>query len=496
MSLIGIYDRRNAWLALGLALLLASVCVTTAAQTQATNPAASAANKTPAQSGVSGLPLNFARHTGDLDEMVKRGSIRALVLYSRSGFFYVDGKPEGISYEALQYFEQFVNQKLRSRQHIQVTFIPVRPDQLESYLNEGIGDLIAYPVAMTPERAQQVAFTVPLETDVKQILVTGKDFGPVASLQDLSGKKVFVNPETTYYGNLEKVNDSLRKLGKPPILIESADKNLLDEDLMEMVNAGILPATVTITQRAKLWASVFHNITPQPNIVIANQEDLAWAVRKNNPKFKELVDEFVKTHAAGTSFGNTLMRRYLESNQWITNPTNDEQIKKFNELANFFKTYASQYGFDYLMVVAQGYQESQLNQAARSPGGAVGVMQVKPSTAAAPPISIPDVGTAENNIHAGVKLLNSIATEYFSDPGIDPMNRLLLTFAAYNAGPNRIAELRKRAPAQGLDPNKWFGNVELLVSQNVGQVTVQYVSNIYKYYVAYKLVVEQGGSLQ
>ena len=139
-------------------------------------------DKPPAQSGVRGLPLNFERHTGDLDEMVRRGSIRALVLYSRSGFFYVDGKPEGISYEALQYFEQFATQKLRTRQHIQVTFIPVRPDQLESYLNEGIGDLIAYPVAMTPEREQQVAFSVPLETGVKQILVTGKDFGPVASL--------------------------------------------------------------------------------------------------------------------------------------------------------------------------------------------------------------------------------------------------------------------------------------------------------------------------
>ena len=471
-------------------IVLCSVMLAFAQQSE------SSKDKPPAQSGVSGLPLNFERHTGDLDAMVKRGSIRALVLYSRSGFFYVDGKPEGIYYEALQYFQQFVNQKLRTGQQVQVTFIPVRPDQLKPYLNEGIGDLIAYPVAMTPERAQEDAFTVPLETDVKQILVTGKDFGPVASLQDLSGKKVFVNPVTTYYGNLQKVSDSLVKQGKKPILIESADKNLLDEDLMEMVNAGILPATVTITQRAKLWASVFHNITPQPNIVIANQEDLAWAVRKNNPKFKELLDEFVRTHAAGTSFGNTLLRRYLESNQWITNPTNDEQIKKFDQLASFFKRYSSQYGFDYLMVIAQGYQESQLNQAARSPGGAVGVMQVKPSTAAAPPISIPDIGTAENNIHAGVKLLNSIASEYFSDPKIDPMNRLLLTFAAYNAGPNRIADLRKEAPAQGLDPNKWFGNVELLVSQKVGQTTVQYVSNIYKYYVAYKLVVEQGQSLQ
>ena len=442
-----------------------------------------------------GLPLNFQRYTGDLDDMVKRGSIRALLLFSRSSFFYVDGRPQGLNYEALSDFQRFVNHKLHTRQHVQVTFIPVRPDQLEPYLTEGIGDLVAYPVFVNAEREQQVAFSLPLETGVKQILVTGKNFGPVSSLQDLGGKRVFVNPLTTYYDNLQKVSDSLVKQGKPPILIEKADKNLTDEDVMEMVNAGILPATVTITSRAKLWANVFHDITPQPNIVIADEQDLAWAMRKDNPKFKELLDEWVKTHAAGTSFGNTLMRRYLQTSQFITNPTNEEQIKKFNQLANFFKTYSSQYGFDYLMVVAQGYQESMLNQAARN-GGAVGIMQIKPSTAAAPPISIPDVMTAENNIHAGVKVLKTIADQYFSDPKIDPENRLLFTFAAYNAGPNRIADLRKKAPAQGLDPNKWFGNIELLVSQSVGQTTVQYVSNIYKYYIAYKLVVEQGQSLQ
>jgi len=442
-----------------------------------------------------GLPLNFQRYTGDLDDMVKRGSIRALLLFSRSSFFYVDGRPQGLNYEALSDFQRFVNHKLHTRQHVQVTFIPVRPDQLEPYLTEGIGDLVAYPVFVNAEREQQVAFSLPLETGVKQILVTGKNFGPVSSLQDLGGKRVFVNPLTTYYDNLQKVSDSLVKQGKPPILIEKADKNLTDEDVMEMVNAGILPATVTITSRAKLWANVFHDITPQPNIVIADEQDLAWAMRKDNPKFKELLDEWVKTHAAGTSFGNTLMRRYLQTSQFITNPTNEEQIKKFNQLANFFKTYSSQYGFDYLMVVAQGYQESMLNQAARN-GGAVGIMQIKPSTAAAPPISIPDVMTAENNIHAGVKVLKTIADQYFSDPKIDPENRLLFTFAAYNAGPNRIADLRKKAPVQGLDPNKWFGNVELLVSQSVGQTTVQYVSNIYKYYIAYKLVVEQGQSLQ
>ena len=438
----------------------------------------------------------FEHRTGDLDAMIKRQSIRALVLYSRSGFFYVDGRPQGIYYEALQAFEQFVNQKLHTgRKHVQVTFVPLDPDQIESALTAGVGDLIAFGVTVTPQRQQQVAFSIPIQADVKQIVVTGKELDPVSSWQDLSGKKVFVNPLTTYYGNLEKINDSLAKQGKPPILIQRADKNLMDEDLLEMVNAGIIPATVTITQRAKLWASVFPNITPQPSLVVADEGNLAFAMRKDNPRFTRLVDDFVKTHAVGTSFGNTVLRRYLDNTRWVKNPTSEAEVKKFNENIAFFKRYASQYDFDYLMIVAQGFQESMLNQSARN-GSAVGIMQVEPITAAAPPISIPDVMTAENNIHAGVKILRDIADKYLNDPKIDPENRLLMTFASYNSGPTRIAELRKRAPSQGLDPDKWFGNVELLVAQSVGQVTVQYVSNIYKYYVAYKLVVEQGQTLQ
>jgi ABC-type amino acid transport substrate-binding protein len=244
--------RRNLWLALWIGLLLTSVCVTTAAaaQSHATDSVAASDDKPTSQSGDSGLPLNFERHIGDLDVMVKRGSIRALVLYSRSGFFYVDGRPEGIFYEALQSFEQFVNQKLPAGQHVQVTFIPVRPDQLEADLLDGVGDLIAFGLVVTPERKQQVAFSLPIQTDVKQIVVTRKDFGQLTSLDQLGGKKVFVNPLEAYYQNLQKVNESLQKQGKPEILIEKADQSLADEDLLEMVNAGILPATVTLKERA------------------------------------------------------------------------------------------------------------------------------------------------------------------------------------------------------------------------------------------------------
>jgi membrane-bound lytic murein transglycosylase MltF len=451
----------------------------------------------PSGSSQAALPLTFERHTDDLDDMVKRKTIRALVLYSRTGFFYVNGRPEGIYYEALNTFQQFINEKLRAkRQHVQITFIPVRPDQVEAALNDGVGDVIAFGLVVTPARQQRVAFSIPIQTDVKQIVVTGKHFGPVTSLNDLAGKKIFVNPLTTYAQSLENVNASLKQQGKPAIQIENSDQSLMDEDLLEMVNAGLIPATITTTERATLWSQVLPNIKTYPKVVVGDEGQLAWAMRKNNPQLKALLDEFIKTRAVGTSFGNTLVRRYLQKGQFVKDATSEAELKKFNETVAYFKKYAGQYGFDYLMIVAQGYQESMLNQAARSPGGAVGIMQLKPAIAAAAPINIPDVTTADNNIHAAVKELRDITDTYFNDPKIDPVNRLLFTFAAYNAGPNRIADLRKKAPAAGLDPNKWFGNVELLVGQSVGPITVEYVSNIYKYYVAYKLVIAQGQSLQ
>ena len=364
------------------------------------------------QSGTE-LPLDFDRRTGDLDVMIKGRNIRALVLYNRAGFFYVDGRPQGIYYEAMRVFEQFVNETLHTKQHIQVTFIPVRPEDAQAALLQGVGDVLAYAVGVTPDREKQVAFSIPIQTDVKQVLVTGKNFGQLTSLADMGGKKIYVNPLSTYYENLEKVNESLEKQGKPTILIKIADKNLLDEDLMEMVNAGILPATVTIQERAALWANVFPNIVTYPNVVVAQQEDLAFAMRKDSPKLKEMLDKFVKTHSVGTSFGNTIMRRYLQNTHWIKNPASEADIKKFNETVVFFKKYSSQYGFDYLMIVAQGYQESMLNQAARN-HDAVGILQVDSRTAAAPPINIPDISTVENNIHAGVKVLRTIADTYLN----------------------------------------------------------------------------------
>ena len=424
--------------------------------------------------------------------MVKRRNIRALVILNPIGFFYEKGQPRGVMYEALREFQRFANTKLKmGTLNLQVTFVPVRIDQAEAYLTEGIGDLVAYGVVITPEREKKVAFSVPLQKDATQIIVTGAKYGSVSTFENLGGKEVYVNPLSTYFENLQKMNESLQKAGKRPIVIKTADKNLTDDDLIQMVNADLIPATVTTKLRADLWSQVFENLKPHPELVIASNLQLAWVMRKNNPQLKQLVDEFTGTHAAGTSFGNTLLRRYLKNTKWVKNSTSKEELDKFLSTVKLFQKYAGEYDFDYLMLAAQGYQESMLNQQMKSPRGAVGIMQVLPKYAAAKPINIPNVGDADGNIHAGVKMLRNVADTYFNDPKLDPMNRTLFVFASYNAGPTRIQRLRKEASGVGLDPDTWFGNVELVAAKDIGQETVLYVGNIYKYYVAYKLALEQ-----
>lgn len=430
----------------------------------------------------------YGYYTDDLDGMVKRRTIRALILINPIGFFYDNGQPMGIMYDALEALQAYVNDRFKTGSlKVQVVFIPVRPDQVKLALLQGVGDVVVYSLVVTPEREQQVAFTVPLETNVKQVVVAGSNFGKVSTLDDLGGKEVYVNPLSPSYQSLQNINDKLRKAGKAQIVIKPADQYLMEDDLIQMVNAGLIPATITSASRAKLWAEVLHHLTVYPDLVVASGEEVAWAVRKDNPKFKQLLDEFIAPRAVGSSFGNTLVRRYLENTRWVVNSTSPEEMRKFEALSGLFKKYAEEYDFDYLMMMAQGYQESALEQNMRSPGGAVGIMQVMPHDAAAPPVSVPDVWTAEGNIHAGIKMLRTIEDKYLNDPQIDPLNKTLLAFASYNAGPNRIASLREKAREEGLNPNIWFNNVELLVAKDVGQVTVTYVGNVYKYYIAYKL---------
>lgn len=429
---------------------------------------------------------------GDLDEMENQRMIRVLTVYGVGRYYLDGGREKGLTYDLFKAFETFINERLGKRHvKIHVVFIPVARDELLSDLLEGRGDIAAAGLTITPEREAIVDFTIPLTREMSEILVTGPSAPQIATIEDLSGKSIYVRASSSYRSSLDQLNRKFREQGKPEIVLQDASEYLEDVDLLEMVNSGLLEWAVVDDYKARIWTGVFDSLTLRDDIVFRSGLKLGAAVREGSPNLLAELNEFMKTHRQGTLHGNMLINRYVKNFDWAGNALGTSDFKRFQDVAAIFEKYGEQYGIDYLMVAAQGYQESGLDQNAKSGAGAVGIMQLLPSTAADKNVGIPDISDAESNIEAGVKYLDFIRNRYFNDPGIDRFNQTLFAFAAYNAGPARVANLRGKAEQQGYDPDIWFDNVEIIAAREIGRETVQYVANILKYYVGYRLSVEQ-----
>jgi membrane-bound lytic murein transglycosylase MltF len=481
--------------------LIGQSCTKTEPQPNAINnaPAANqaepetAAEEPPAEIDPSILDrLRTEKWKGDIDGMLERRYIRALVFYSKTTFFYDGPQPRGVSYEALAEFEKFLNKKLNTgKTPVHIVFLPVSREEAVKRMTDGRGDIAVSNIPNIPDLQKIVDFSDPVREQSKQIVVTGPSAAPIATVDDLAGKEVYVRKLSRYWQSLERLNGQFKHSGKPAIILKEADPNLEDEDILNMVAAGVVGITVTDDLTGGLWGQVYDGLNVHNDIEVGTPDQIGWAVQKGATQFLALVNEFVKDHKVGTSFGNTLLQRYLKNTKWAKNNTTVEEMDKYKAAVALFKKYGSQYDFDWLMIAAQAYQESTIDQSKVSPAGAYGVMQIKPSTAAGNPINITDIDkNMENNINAGVKYLNYIINTNFKDANFNKVNRGLFAFASYNAGPARVAGLRKKAEAQGLDPNVWFNNVELVAAKEIGAETVTYVSNIYKYYIAYKLVAD------
>ena len=428
---------------------------------------------------------------GDLDGIAKRRFLRVLVVPTKLGYFFDGLHTEGAIYEFTREFEKYLNTKLKTGNlSINVVFIPVARERLIPMLADGKGDLVTSLLAVRENDEHAIEYSDPLYDRAKAIIVTGPGSPPVSSLEDLSGKEVYCHKNTVPYQKLSELSAAFEKRGKAPIKLTPADEDLQPEDAFEMVNAGLVPMTVGEDRLLQYWAKVLPHLQLHSNMVVA-EGPLAWAMQNNTPKLKALVDEFVAGHKVGTTYGNIIRNRYLGDIKWAKDATSSKDLARFEQLVTYFKKYGDEYNFPYLLLAAQGFQESGLNPNLKSPAGAVGVMQIKPSTAAARPIEIPDVQKTDRNIEAGAKYLRYMVREYYANDPMTPVTKGIFALASYNAGPNRIEKLRTEAAAQGYDPNRWFNNVEIIASQEIGRETVQYVSNIYKYYLAYKMVTEK-----
>ncbi len=421
--------------------------------------------------------------TGDLDALRKRRIIRALVSYGRTRFFIDQGVPRGFECELLEHYEKFLNRRIRRKtRQIKVIYIPVPFDQIIDALRTGQGDIAAAGLTTTPENQEKVAFSTPYIPEVHKVVVHHRDVEDISTVDDLSGRRIYLLSGRSHLSYLKRINQLFAREGLAPLRMIIAAKGMVTEDILEFVNAGVMKVTVTDEHIANAWAGVLPDIVVRPDLTINVGGSIAWAVRKENPQLLASINDFLKKNSIGSLLGNVLYKRYYRNSRWIKNPISKTAQKRLDNLTTLFKKYADRYNLDWMAIAAQAYQESELNHRKRSRKGAVGIMQVMPRTASSKAVGIPNIQDLENNIHAGVKYLSYLRERYFKDPAIEPPAQVDFAWAAYNAGPVRIIRLRKKAARRGLDPNKWFLNVEQVAPRE----TVEYVASINKYYIAYK----------
>jgi membrane-bound lytic murein transglycosylase MltF len=431
-------------------------------------------------------------HTEDLDEIVARRQIRALVAIDRTHFFFDGGKQKGITADALAEFDKWINKELKTRKNlkIQVVVAPVRRDQLLPALLSGRGDVIAAYVTDTPERRKLVAFA-DAGFQVTEVFVSNAATPAPTTIDDLSGRDVWVRRGSAYFESLQDLNKDFASRKLKPVVIRELDPTIENDDALEMVNAGVIPATVADRYVANLWAPILPELRVHDAIRLREDAPFTWAVRKENPKLRELVGKFQKSHGEGTLWGNMKLKQYFADGKFIRNPGRAKDAERLKQTRVLFEQYGAQYSIDWLLLAAQAYQESGLDNSKRSHVGAVGIMQVMPTTARDPRVRVKNIEKLDRNIEAGTKYLRVMMDDYFEGEPMTRLDKALFSFASYNAGPARVAKLRTEAAKLQLDPNVWFDNVEIVAARRIGAETVTYVRNIYKYYLAYKLLEEQ-----
>ena len=424
---------------------------------------------------------------GDLDSMIARRYIRVLVPYSKT-YYYVEGmKRYGLAYDLLNLFEKDLNKQLKLKPStVRIIFIPVSREHVVPLLTGGHADMIASGYTVTSEREKLIDFSLPTVTGIRDIVIGGPSAPPIKSITDLAGQRVFVRENSSYQASLMRFNDSLQKNGLKPVQIEFTGPYLEVEDILEMVNGGLIPFTVISEDLGKLWNAVYKDLKVYTNIVVESNVSYGWAFRKNSPKLKGAVNKFIPTIRRGSLTGNMMYDKWVKNKGRLLNNQSTQALAELEHFRTLFKKYGETYALDWLLLSAQAFQESQLKQSTVSHAGAVGLMQVLPSTAKAPPISIPEIrNSVDNNVHAGAKYMRYLMDQYFSGEQMDSLNRHLFALAAYNAGPGNVRKLRREAREKGMNENEWFNSVELLAARYIGAEPVTYVSNIYKYYRAY-----------
>ena len=430
--------------------------------------------------------------TGDFDQMLARRLIRVGVPYSRTHYYNERGRERGITAESMRDFEQWLNRRHArrlARRPLTLVMLPTTRDTLLDDIAAGRTDLAAGNITVTPARLAQVDFFSPTDRPPgRELIAAGPGSPHVTSLQDLAGKTVHARGSTSFVDTLASWNTRFAQAGRTPIEVAPLPDDMEDEDVLELVAAGALDFCVVDEWKGRIWARALPGLVLRTDLVLRDDVRAGWAMRHGSPLLMAELDVFYRQHVKKHHLIEIRLADALRRATRLRNPASGAEHQRFAGHVALFEKYGERYGFDPLLLLAQGYQESGLRQDVVSPSGAVGLMQLLPATGAA--MKVGDIRQTEANVHAAVRYMDKLMTRYLGDAPLSRQQRTLFALASYNAGPARIAGLRKVAAERGVDPNTWFGQVERLAAERIGLETTTYVRNIYKYYVAYTLTDE------
>jgi membrane-bound lytic murein transglycosylase F len=382
-------------------------------------------------------------YKADLDEIKKRDVLRVLTRNTATTYFVYRGEQLGFEYELMQNFAKELGVRLE-------IVVPPTREALAQYLAEGKGDIAAAGLTITDERKKDFEFGAPYNM-VDELLVVPATDTTTKTLADLKGQKIAVRKSSSYFATLEKLK------AQNGFEIEVVPEDVETEEIIDGVANGKYKATVAdsnIVEVELTYSSKIRGAGP-----IGELRQIGWMVRKDQPQLKAALDAHVKKTYKGM-FYNMMVTKYFKNTKQMKAAASANEkdlagkISLYDDLA---KKYAKQYSFDWRLVLAQMYQESHFDPAAKSWVGALGLMQVMPRTAK--DLKIENVVDPDQGVHAGVKLMDRYA-KMFTSPEVKEKDRIRFALAAYNCGPGHVIDARRVAADLKLNPNKWFGNVE------------------------------------
>ena len=395
----------------------------------------------------------------DLEEIKKRKVLRILTRNTSSTFFIYKGEQLGFEYEMAQEFAKSIGARLE-------VIIPPTREALFEYLEAGKGDLIAAGMTRTPEREKRFAFSAPYQFVNELLIVPAKD-KTTQGLPDLKGKTIAVRKSSSYYETLTNFRDSLG------FKIDLLPDDLETEDILTRVGAGKIPATIAdsnIVQLEMTYNNKIRSAGPLGDVV-----EIAWVMRRGQSALKNEADAFMKKLYKGT-FYNIMVNKYFKDSKGSRSDQNlrADRGGRLSPYDDLVKKHSRTFELDWRLITSQMYQESRFDPKAKSWVGAKGLMQVMPRTAQE--LKVDNVEEPSNGILAGAKLMARYSN-YFNSPEISAKDRIRFALASYNCGPGHVYDARDLAKEMGLNPNKWFNNVEqalLLLSKRDVAKKVRY----------------------